>query len=119
MQDPKFYPDPLEFNGFRFVDEERLAKISSGASLGHSQQKPSKLTDVDMTFHVWGTGRMACPGRHYAAAVMKVIMGQVILNYNCNLVDQHARRYLYWRSTILPKPNTLIEFTPILTADGP
>lgn len=113
MQNPIFYPRPLEFNGFRFVDKTHLMKVFPGFSGDVIQQTPSKLTDVDMTFHVWGTGRMACPGRYYAAAVMKVVMGQIIMNYDCNLADQSSPRYFAWRSTILPKQDTIIEFTPI------
>ena len=53
------------------------------------------------------------PGRFYASAVMKVILGQVILNYDCELVNPKAKRLFTWRSTILPNPSTKIVFTPI------
>lgn len=44
---------------------------------------------------------------------MKVILGQVILNYDCELVDPTAKRLFTWRSTILPKPSAKVVFTPI------
>lgn len=56
MQDPEFYPDPLEFNGFRFAKPDDVAAAGSFKRL---QPKPTNLTDVDNTFHMWGTGRMA------------------------------------------------------------
>lgn len=56
MQDPAHYPSPLEFNGFRFVDTELLDKATKIGSV--SQPTPSKLTDANNTWHVWGTGRM-------------------------------------------------------------
>lgn len=117
MQDASFYPDPLKFDGFRFVNEDLLRGASPLPSMS-PQQKPSKLTDVNMTFHVWGTGRMACPGRFYAAAVMKVVLGQLIMHYDCQLVDKNAPRLLNWRSTILPKHNTLVEFTSVVDRNG-
>ncbi|CAG9998323.1 unnamed protein product [Clonostachys byssicola] len=111
MQNPEFYPSPLEFNGFRFADPNILG--DAGDAFKYKQPKPSKLTDCDNTFHVWGTGRMACPGRYYATAVMKVIMGQVILHYDCEMVEQAGPRFFEWRSTILPRSNTMIKFKPL------
>ncbi|TGO61264.1 hypothetical protein BOTNAR_0131g00100 [Botryotinia narcissicola] len=69
MQDPKEYPEPLQFRGFRFVDPvllpgAELPQINRYARPTHA----SKLTDVNGSFHVWGTGRMAwailCSGRY-------------------------------------------------------
>ncbi|KAL2283202.1 hypothetical protein FJTKL_10088 [Diaporthe vaccinii] len=111
MQNPEFYPSPLQFNGFRFSDPASLENMNN--VFQSPQPKPSKLTDVDNTFHVWGTGRMACPGRFYAAAVMKVIMAQFILHYDCDLIDKKASRCLTWRSTILPRHDTFVELTKI------
>jgi hypothetical protein len=45
-------------------------------------------------------------------SVMKVIMGQIIMNYDCELVDPEASRSLIWRSTMLPKESTVVIFTP-------
>jgi hypothetical protein len=61
MQSATHYPDPLSFNGFRFADPSHVAQClpEEGASLSLFQPKPSKITDVDNTWHVWGTGRMA------------------------------------------------------------
>ena len=55
-QSAEHYSLPLEFNGFRFVDLRATPNERSSAS---HQPKPSKLTDVDDSFLMWGTGRMA------------------------------------------------------------
>jgi hypothetical protein len=47
---------------------------------------------------------------------MKVILGQVILNYDFEFADPGAKRLWNWRSTILPNPETKIIFTPINSA---
>lgn len=57
MQSPEHYPAPLQFNGFRFVDPERFG--DGAVPAGPMQPRPSKLTDVNNAWHVWGTGRMA------------------------------------------------------------
>ncbi|KAI1412118.1 cytochrome P450 [Hypoxylon sp. FL1857] len=110
MQSPEHYPDPLQFSGFRFADPQLVALIA-GVD-GPMQPQPSKLADVNYSWHVWGTGRMACPGRYYAVAVMKVILGQMLLNYDCELVEPDAPRWFTWRSTMLPKEKTLVTFAP-------
>ncbi|KAF4631712.1 hypothetical protein G7Y89_g6427 [Cudoniella acicularis] len=84
MQSAEYYPEPMKFYGFRFVDSTILLK-SASSNLNFRQPVASKFTDVNQAWHVWGTGRMACPGRYYASAVMKVIIGQVLKNYDCKL----------------------------------
>ncbi|KAI0200207.1 cytochrome P450 [Astrocystis sublimbata] len=113
MQSSEHYPQPLEFNGFRFASRDDIAAASGAVSDFKSiQPKPSKLVDVNESWHVWGTGRMACPGRYYAVAVMKVIIGQIIMNYDCELVNPEAPRWFTWRSSMLPKKDTTVVFTP-------
>lgn len=58
MQDARNYPQPLDFNGFRFVKAEVLEKEAATFSKV-VQETPSRLTDIGDSFHVWGTGRMA------------------------------------------------------------
>lgn len=56
MHDAEFYPEPLQFNGFRFADPAIVQ--AAGDHFKTPQPKPSKLTDCSSTYHVWGTGRM-------------------------------------------------------------
>ncbi|CAH0051924.1 unnamed protein product [Clonostachys solani] len=113
MQDPEYFPNPLRFNGFRFVEPSLLSDKDGKFEI--SQLSPSKLTDVENTYHVWGTGRMACPGRFYAAAIMKVIIGQIVLKYDTELIHGKENRFLEWRSTILPKSGIKVAFKPVET----
>lgn len=61
MTDPANFPEALQFSGFRFADPNVVKSVSDSRTNFEKvmQQKPTKLTDVDMTYHVWGTGRMA------------------------------------------------------------
>lgn len=63
---PEYYPSPSSFSGFRFVDPAVLSTsgdhekpASVAPAPGVQQHKPSTLTDVDHTWLMWGTGRMA------------------------------------------------------------
>ncbi|CAG9957157.1 unnamed protein product [Clonostachys rosea f. rosea IK726] len=58
---------------------------------------------------------MACPGRFYAAAIMKVITGQVILKYDTELIPGKGNRFFAWRSAILPKSSIRVAFKPVET----
>lgn len=56
---------------------------------------------------------MHSPGRFYAAAVMKVMLAQIILDYDCELVDKRAPRWFTWRSSMLPREKTMVVFQPV------
>jgi cytochrome P450 len=58
MTSPEYYPQATEFNGFRFADTTAI-DTSVSEKFGFIQPNPSKLTDVNDSWHVWGTGRMA------------------------------------------------------------
>ncbi|KAI0019487.1 cytochrome P450 [Xylariomycetidae sp. FL0641] len=112
MQSEHHYPEPSVFNGFRFADQKALEQLDRPPLKPH-QPQPSKLTDVNPWFSMWGTGRMACPGRFYATAFMKVILGHIILNYECHLVEPDKKRWQTWRSATMPLENTKVIFTPL------
>ncbi len=59
MQNEQYYPDPLVFQGFRFAPPEALDSKNITGKFQRAQEQPSNLVDVDHTWHVWGTGRMA------------------------------------------------------------
>ena len=53
MRDPKHYAHPMAFNGFRFA-RNRHEGFSD-----NDKDKPSKFTDVDHSFPIWGAGKLA------------------------------------------------------------
>ncbi|CAH0024714.1 unnamed protein product [Clonostachys rhizophaga] len=90
-----YYPSPKSFSGFRFVDPALLAAVDEDTNPPAARQaKHSKLTDVDHSFLMWGTGRMACPGRFYSAAFMKIIVAQLLMNYDFTLANPEAPRWI-------------------------
>ncbi|KAF7527303.1 hypothetical protein G7054_g10532 [Neopestalotiopsis clavispora] len=112
------YPRPDEFSGFRFVDPKHLETVCGTSPAGAVQPKPSSLTDADHSYLMWGTGRMACPGRYYASAFMKVVVAQLLMNYDFTLIEPDAPRWISWRVAKIPRPWTKLAFTPRNTAES-
>ena len=52
------------------------------------------------------------PGRYYATAFMKVVLGFIILNYDFSLAKPDDTRWSTWRSAMIPKTETMVIFTP-------
>ena len=52
------------------------------------------------------------PGRFYAAALAKVIVAQIIRNYDLRLVDPQKPRWFTWRTSRVPREDTMMVFTP-------
>ncbi|THH28881.1 hypothetical protein EUX98_g5295 [Antrodiella citrinella] len=83
------YKDATEFNPWRSVDE--------GAARGFA----STTTD----YIAFGQGRHRCPGRHFAAYVMKLMMAYIVLHYDVELdpAERGVRPASKWISnTIIP-----------------
>ncbi|KAJ4370504.1 hypothetical protein N0V83_005025 [Neocucurbitaria cava] len=73
MTNPSDFPEALQFSGFRFADPQLVKDLENGSNTFNvaMQKKPTKLTDVDMTYHVWGTGRMACNLNYIMESIWK------------------------------------------------
>ncbi|KXX75838.1 Ent-kaurene oxidase [Madurella mycetomatis] len=115
MRDPSQFPSPERFDGFRFVDPavlENLDRPLDPQAQPKTSQKPAQFTDIDSSFLMWGYGRMACPGRYYASAFMKVVVGQILMKYDLKLVEPDAPRWMTWRAAMLPSNKTTVVFTP-------
>ena len=80
--DPQKYPNPKTFDGERFA---RRRQHSNGPT------PKDQLTTAAPDFLAWGYGCAVCPGRFFAAAVMKLVMTHIILNYDIRLLDDSER----------------------------
>jgi cytochrome P450 len=72
-QDSTYYSHPQEFNGFRFFRPEKRNIGSVNTQQDYTGIKPGNLS--------WGNGRFTCPGRWYAAAMIKLIVAKLLLDY--------------------------------------
>lgn len=73
--DPEFYPDPEKFDGRRFLDK------TTGLPLSPERE----FHGIEQGNGMWGNGRLTCPGRHYASALSKIIVANLLLRYDISL----------------------------------
>lgn len=71
--DPANWPEPDTFDGFRFY-EKRLAEPNREAEYQFAALGANSLG--------FGYGRFACPGRVFAAAQLKLLLGLLLLEYD-------------------------------------
>ncbi|KAJ5448158.1 Ent-kaurene oxidase [Penicillium cf. griseofulvum] len=74
QRDPDCYSDPFIFNSFRFSDTNQVAA---------ARKAPSIATTTD-TFHAFGHGRHACPGRLFAAQTIKLMLAYLVQHYEAD-----------------------------------
>ncbi|KAM7192968.1 cytochrome P450 [Naviculisporaceae sp. PSN 640] len=99
-----YYTSPDEFSGFRFVPPFMVPNDDGW--------KKRDGSNVDSSWLMWGTGRMACPGRYYATAFMKTVVAQLLLDYDFKLAEPDSKRWISWRIAKIPKPWTKVVFVP-------
>jgi cytochrome P450 len=78
--DPKFYPSPSTFDGYRFVPDENST----------AAQPPSFVT-TNASNLSWGYGKHACSGRFFASNEIKIIIAQFLLNYDFKFARDQGR----------------------------
>jgi cytochrome P450 len=72
--DPKLYPEPEKYKGFRFAQIRETQPADVGARAQYAASNTSSMS--------FGFGRHACPGRWFAANEIKAIMAYILLNYD-------------------------------------
>ncbi|KAM0236630.1 hypothetical protein ACHAP5_009316 [Fusarium lateritium] len=75
--DKELYENPEDFDGLRFY---RMRQASGQ----DNKYKYSSVTKSDLS---WGFGRNACPGRYLSAINIKLIMAELLTNYDIKLRD--------------------------------
>ncbi|KAK1465171.1 ent-kaurene oxidase [Colletotrichum melonis] len=75
MVDPDVYPDPLEFDGYRFFRMRGDPKMDSKAH----------LVSTSVSHMGFGHGQHACPGRFFASNEVKVLLCHLLQKYDWKL----------------------------------
>lgn len=108
--DSTIYASPDTFDGFRF---SKLHERQYGDDLtpgGGSSGMPFQLVTTTSDYLVWGYGRHACPGRFFAAVVVKMMLAYVILHYDVRFEDGLRPKDVVVGTNYLPDPNAKILF---------
>ena len=77
MWDPKYYPNPEEWQPDRFL------KLRAEAGKEHSSQ----FVTTTMESLGFGIGTHACPGRFFAGNKVKILLAHILENYEFERVD--------------------------------
>ncbi|OOF93346.1 hypothetical protein ASPCADRAFT_516985 [Aspergillus carbonarius ITEM 5010] len=99
MQDPRSYPDPMEFNPYRFVAVD---------GTDGSMRAFPKYTDVRWNHPYWGSAKRACPGRWYVSRTLKQILAHLITEYDVKLADTGSARSFVWTTAMVPRTSTMV-----------
>nr|AMM63168.1 AniF2 [Aspergillus nidulans NRRL 8112] len=83
-RDASFHPDPLTYNAFRFVIEPGVG----AGDAAESAPKRASLATTTGSFLVFGHGRHACPGRFFAAHLMKLMLAYLVRHYDVARLTQ-------------------------------
>jgi cytochrome P450 len=76
MWDESHYPNPLEFQSHRFLERRSIP----------GQEATAQLASATTDHMGFGFGRHGCPGRNYAAAMIKLLLCHILLKYDMRLV---------------------------------
>ncbi|PPR07185.1 LOW QUALITY PROTEIN: hypothetical protein CVT26_012615 [Gymnopilus dilepis] len=84
--DERNYTDALEFKPFRFAEMRQLDE-QDGDNADSEKFRRGELASLSPTFLNFGIGRHACPGRFFAANMLKAVLVHMLLNYDVALPD--------------------------------
>ncbi|KAJ7741615.1 cytochrome P450, partial [Mycena olivaceomarginata] len=78
---PKVYPDPMTFDPFRFAKLRHEGKLD-GAKLDPASDVRNTFTSLSNDYSVFGVGMHACPGLFFASLKIKIILAEILVNYD-------------------------------------
>ncbi|KAF2260298.1 cytochrome P450 monooxygenase [Lojkania enalia] len=80
--DPELYPNPQEFDGFRFLKLRNMP--------GNENKYQFVTTGPDQLH--FGIGSHACPGRYFAAYEIKMLLSKMLMDYDFKLAGGENER---------------------------
>ena len=100
--DPTLYPNPNQFDAFRFSTLREINPDKAGKAQ-YVASNPESMS--------FGFGRHACPGRFFAANEIKAIMVYLLMNYDMRFLPGQARpRSLQFETQYLPSHDAGVLF---------
>lgn len=115
--DPAKYPDPTTFAGWRFYERYKsaLTPKSTECSSRNEANGQYQYVSTSPDSLPFGHGKLACPGRFYAAAQIKVILASILLEYNVHFPEGQSMRpeNIHFGEGITPDRTQKILLTPL------
>jgi len=122
MRDSSYFHSALTFNAFRFLPGGEPGTSVNSSFNNHADDvgetsppnkhwqdpcsKGANLTDSSDNWLVWGAGRILCPGRFYATLMLKLVIIELVNEWDCELEFPNqcdSERSIQWRSSIIPR----------------
>ncbi|KAI0795967.1 cytochrome P450 [Abortiporus biennis] len=104
--DEEFYGCPNIFNPWRFSDKTLLPPTTLTASEGKFQ-----FVTTSPEYLAFGHGKNACPGRFFAAVVLKCMISHMILHYDLRMEHEGVVPEPVWYGDrMMPNPKANVMF---------
>ncbi|KAK5063689.1 hypothetical protein LTR69_004395 [Exophiala sideris] len=106
--DPLQYPDALIYQPLRFSTQRKSQSQGDGCgdqgAIAEDYVKQANLSFVSTspTYHAFGHGRHACPGRFFAANELKLLLAHMLLKYEFEMLP--SRPESKWLGPTLVPP---------------
>lgn len=110
-RDPAIYSNPDTFEGLRFYEK----RISSPCEANRHQ-----FVSTGPESLAFGHGTFACPGRFFAAALAKIVIGELLRNFDMSFADGQVERpsNVLHGESIGPNRSQRVVFRPLARMDG-
>lgn len=100
--DEALYPRSFEFVHDRFMraplDDEKKKTAGTGKA---------SAAETDEQYSAWGIGKHACPGRFFAVDLVKIILMQVLLDYEVKSLGERPAN-IWIEYNVIPPPNAVL-----------
>ncbi|KAL8793676.1 MAG: hypothetical protein Q9195_003725 [Heterodermia aff. obscurata] len=104
--DDRFYPDPDQFKPFRFARSEAKSSDEPSSPTTQDVEGPPNdayLATAEDKFMSFGYGRHSCPGRWFAAHLLKLLVAYITLNYEIQPVAKRPENIILGDSIVPPR----------------
>lgn len=91
-------PDAGDFKPFRFSDKRKDVQ----ATQDHVQRARQAWATTSSDYLSFGVGKNSCPGRFFAAGLLKVLMANVLLKYDFEFQEERPRNVWFGTNHLPP-----------------
>lgn len=92
--------DAGQFRPFRFSDKRR--EVDAQAAPDHLQRARQAWATTSPEYLSFGAGRNSCPGRFFAAGLLKVLMANILLKYDFEFQEERPKNVWFGTNHLPP-----------------